>query len=175
MYQNFISYLYEAQHVSGDTPPITCSEQSFRVCVSYCGWSENLKSEAPRSQLGSCATEKELKYGFNFLTYLRSRIRLVVLISVFVNAVSCQRMHTYVYLYTNVYAWCVQILILFPWHRIHKFYFSRDDWLTRQANLSAHAGIQGAKWQIFTLVYIRWREEDEGGMTASQKRWPKVM
>jgi hypothetical protein len=22
MYQNFISYLYEAQHVSGDTPPI---------------------------------------------------------------------------------------------------------------------------------------------------------
>jgi len=22
LYQNFISYLYEAQHVSGDTPPI---------------------------------------------------------------------------------------------------------------------------------------------------------
>ena len=25
VYQNFISYLYEAQHVSGDTPPITSS------------------------------------------------------------------------------------------------------------------------------------------------------
>jgi len=25
VYQNFISYLYEAQHVSGDTPPIIMS------------------------------------------------------------------------------------------------------------------------------------------------------
>jgi hypothetical protein len=36
MYQNFISYLYEAQHVSGDTPPIIRSlKLHFQPLVSH--------------------------------------------------------------------------------------------------------------------------------------------
>jgi hypothetical protein len=80
MYQNFISYLYEAQHVSGDTPPIIRSLKLLQQPLVLHTWKVVDRVVAGRCQVGyeRCTALLSHRSGRQPKTYVKPEAAITV-------------------------------------------------------------------------------------------------